>query len=87
MWAGSSKVEAVLLAASVSFLSLAMLNLSRNSDKNKIILFIFIANQGESNIGKILLKTHANFRSFSYINEALNLILNIIIIFFVPALI
>ena len=35
MWACSSKVEAVLLAASVSFLSPMMLNPSRNSDRNK----------------------------------------------------
>ena len=35
MWACSRKVEAVLLAASVSFLSQAMLIPSRNSDRNK----------------------------------------------------
>ena len=35
MWVCSRKVEAVLLAASVSFRSPAMLNPSRNSDKNK----------------------------------------------------
>ena len=35
MWACSIKVEAVLLAASVSFLCPAMLNPSRNSDRNK----------------------------------------------------
>ena len=61
MWACSSKFEAVLLAASVSFLSPAMLNPSRNSDKNKtstcykaIIQFWShsIANQGKSNIDK-----------------------------------
>ena len=35
MWVCSCKVEAVLLAAFVSFLSPAMLNPSRNSDRNK----------------------------------------------------
>ena len=35
MWACSRKVEAVLLAAFVSFLCPAMLNPSRNSDRNK----------------------------------------------------
>ena len=35
IWACSSKVEAVLLAASVLFLNPAMLNPSRNSDRNK----------------------------------------------------
>ena len=61
MWAYSSKVEAVLLAASVSFLNPAMLNPNRNSDRNKTSIcykpiFQFwrlsIANQGESNIDK-----------------------------------
>ena len=61
MWACSIKVEAVLLAASVSFLCPAMLNGSRNSDMNKtstrykaIILFwrLSIANQGKTNIDK-----------------------------------
>ena len=61
MWACSGKVEAVLLAASASFLSPAMLNSSRNSDRNKIsthykaiIQFwrLSIANPGESNIDK-----------------------------------
>ena len=59
IWVCSSKVEDVLLAASISFLSLAMLNPSRNSNRNKtstrykaIIQFWrhSIANQGESNI-------------------------------------
>ena len=59
MWACCRKVEAVLLAAFVSFLSPAMLNPSRNSDRNKtstrykaIIQFLrlSIANQGKSNI-------------------------------------
>ena len=68
-WTCSSKVEAVLLAASVSFLSPAMLNLSRNSDRNKTntrykAIFQFwrlsIANQGESNTD---IKTHANLLS------------------------
>ena len=61
IWVCSSKVEAVLLAASVSFFSPAMLNPSRNSNRNKtstrykaIIQFwrLSIANQGESNIIK-----------------------------------
>ena len=72
MWACSSKVETVSLAASVSFLSLAMLNPSRNSDRKKnstrykaIIKFwwLSIANQGDSNIDKTILKTCANLRS------------------------
>ena len=72
MWACFSKVETVSLAASVSFLSLAMLNPSRNSDRNKtstrykaIIQFwrLSIANQGDSNIDKKVLKTRANLRS------------------------
>ena len=59
MWACSSKVEAMFLAASVSFLSPMMLNPSRNSDRNKtsrLLLVIkqfwrhSIANQGKSNI-------------------------------------
>ena len=67
MWACSRKVEAVLLAASVSFLSPAMLNPSRNSDRKKtstcykaIIQFWrhSIANQGKS------IKTHVNLRIF-----------------------
>ena len=67
-WACSSKVEAVLLAASVTFLSPEMLNPSRNSDSNKtstrykaIIQFwrLSITHQGESNIDKKLLKTRA----------------------------
>ena len=78
MWVYSSKVEDVLLAASVSFLSPAMLNLSRNSDRNKIstrykaiIQFwrLSIANQGESNIDKTLLKTHANLRSLQSFSQ------------------
>ena len=65
MWVCSSKVDAVLLAASVSFLSPAMLNPSRNSDRNKtntrykaIIQFgrHSTANQGESNIDKQIIK-------------------------------
>ena len=61
MWACSRKVEAVLLAASVSFLSPAMLNPSRNSDRNetsthyKAIIQFWrhsIANKGKSNIDK-----------------------------------
>ena len=52
-----------LLAASVSFLSSAMLNSSRNSNRNKtssIIQFfrLSLANQGGSNIDKKLLKIH-----------------------------
>ena len=35
IWACSRNIEAVLLVASVSFLSPAMLNPSRNSDRNK----------------------------------------------------
>ena len=35
MWACSRRVDGVLLAASVSFLSPAILNPSRNSDRNK----------------------------------------------------
>ena len=35
MWPCSRKVEAMLLAAAISFLSPAMLNLSKNSDRNK----------------------------------------------------
>ena len=70
IWACSSKVKAVLLAASVSFLSPAMLNLTRNSNRNKtstrykaIIQFwrLSLANQGDRNIDKKLLKTRANF--------------------------
>ena len=63
IWACSSKVEAVLLATSVSFLSPAMLNPSRNSDRNKTsicykaIIQLFIAYQSENNINKRLLKT------------------------------
>ena len=65
------KVEAVLLAAFVSFLNIQMmLNPSRNSNRNKtstrykaIIQFwrLSIANQGKSNIDK---KTRANLRTF-----------------------
>ena len=67
MYASSGKVEAVLLAASVSFLSPAMLNPSRNSDRNKssthykaiIQLWrLSIANQGKS------IKTHVNLQIF-----------------------
>ena len=72
MWACSIKVEAVLLAASVSFLCPAMLNRSRNSDMNKtstrykaIILFwtLSIANQGKTNIDKNTCEP-SNLRSF-----------------------
>ena len=72
MWACSRKVEAVLLAASVSFLCPAMLNRSRNSDMNKtstcykaIILFwtLSIANQGKTNIDKNTCEP-SNLRSF-----------------------
>ena len=61
MWVCSMKVEAVLLAAFVLFLSPAMPNLDRNTDKNhtssrykEIILFwrLSIANQGKTNIDK-----------------------------------
>ena len=75
IWASSSKLKAVLLlAASVSFLSPAMLNPSRNSDRNNtsthykaIIQFwrLSIANQGESNIHKKLFKKCVNLQSFS----------------------
>ena len=67
MYASSGKVEALLLAASVSFHSPAMLNPSRNSDRNKsstrykaiIQLWrLSIANQGKS------IKTHVNLRIF-----------------------
>ena len=37
MWACSRKVEAVLLAAFISFLCPAMLNPSRNNDRNKTL--------------------------------------------------
>ena len=59
MWGCSRKVDTVLLAASVSFLSPVMLNPSRNSDRNKsstrykaIIQFWRhpIANQCKNNI-------------------------------------
>ena len=69
MWACSRKVEAVLLAASVSIHCPAMLNPSRNSNRNKtstrykaIIQFWrhSIANQGKGNIDK----TRANLRIF-----------------------
>ena len=76
MWsiilACSRKIEAVLLAASVSFLSPAMLNPSRNSDRNKtstcykaIIQFwrYSIANQGKSNIDKNTCKLWIFIRS------------------------
>ena len=56
MWVCSSAVEAVLLAASASFLSPATLNPSRNSDRNKYLIIQFlrfsIANPGKSNINK-----------------------------------
>ena len=64
------EVEAGLLAAFVLFLSPAMLNLARNSDRNKtstrykaIIQFgrLSVTNQGKSNIDK---KTHVNLRKF-----------------------
>ena len=85
MWVCSSEVESVLLTASISFLSPVMLSPSRNSDRNKtitryraIIQFwrLSIANEGERNIDKKLLKTHAwTFEPF--FNEASNLILTI----------
>ena len=71
MWACSSKVEALGFVA-VSFLSPALRNPSRNSNRNKtstrykaIIQFwrLSIVNQGKSNIDKTLLKTRANLRS------------------------
>ena len=61
MWVCSMKVEAVLLAAFVLFLSPAVPNLDRNTDRNHtssrykaIILFwkLSIANQGKTNIDK-----------------------------------
>ena len=72
MWACSRKVEAVLLAASVSFLSPAMLNPSRNSNRNKtstrykaIIQFwrYSIANRSKNNIDKNTCKP-SNIRPF-----------------------
>ena len=68
----SRKVKAVLLAASALYLNPAMLNLSRNSDRNKtstcykaIIQFwrLSIANQGKSNIDKNTCKP-SNIYSF-----------------------
>ena len=68
MWVCSSKVEAVLLAASVSFLSPVMLNPKRNSKRYKtsscykaIIQFwrLFKTNHGENNIDKKLLEACA----------------------------
>ena len=58
MWVCSRKVEAVLLAASVSFLSPVMLNPSSNRSKTSTYKAIIqfwrhsIANQGKSNIDK-----------------------------------
>ena len=61
MWVCSMKVEAVLLAAFVLFLSPAVPNLDRNTNRNHtssrykaIILFwkLSIANQGKTNIDK-----------------------------------
>ena len=58
MWVFSRKVEAVLLATSVSFLSPAMLNPSdrnKTSTRYKAIIEFWrhsIANQGKSNIDK-----------------------------------
>ena len=57
MWACSRKVEAVLLAAFILFLSPAMPNLDRNSDMNNTstrykAIIQLEANQGESNIEK-----------------------------------
>ena len=66
MWVCSSKVEAVLLAASVSFLSL---NPSRNSDRNETstryreIIQFSIANQGENSIDKKFIKILHSLRS------------------------
>ena len=78
MWACSRKVEAVLLAASVSFLSPAILNPSRNSNRNKtsthykaIIQFwrLSMANQGKCHIDKNTCEPlnicFCNFRSSS----------------------
>ena len=62
MWACPSKVEAVLLADSVSFLSSVMLNPSRNSDSNKTsthykaIIQFLIANQSGNNIDLKIIK-------------------------------
>ena len=85
MWVYSSEVESLLLAASISFLSPVMLSPSKNSNRNKtstryraIIQFwrLSIANEGERNVDKKLLKTHAQtFEAF--LNEASNLILTI----------
>ena len=61
MWACSMKVEAVLLVAFVLFLSPAVPNLDRNTERNHtsshykaITLFwrLSIANQGKTNIDK-----------------------------------
>ena len=60
MWACSRKVEAVQLAASVSFLCPVMLNPSRNSNRKKtstrykaiIQEAFYIANQDQTNIDK-----------------------------------
>ena len=66
----SRKVEAVLLADSVSFLNPVMLNPSRNRDSSNktstcykaIIQFkrYSIAHQGKNNIDKKLLKAYSN---------------------------
>ena len=65
------KVEAVLLAAFVLFLSPAVPNLDRNTDRNHtssrykaIILFwrLSIANQGKTNIDKKPVRTFVRFR-------------------------
>ena len=55
MWACSIKVEAVLLAASVSFFCPVMLNWSRNSDMNKTstrykVIILFWRLEGKTNI-------------------------------------
>ena len=58
MWVCSRNVEAQLLAAFVLFLSSAMPNLDRHTDRNntstcyKAIMRLSIANQGKSNIDK-----------------------------------
>ena len=55
MWACSSKAEAILLAASVSFLSPVMLNPSRNSDRN-MTTTCYKAITSKSNIDNKLFK-------------------------------
>ena len=62
MWVCSRKDEALLLAASVSFLSPAMLNPNRNSKKNntsthKAIIYVL---EALYSVRATLIKTHAN---------------------------